>query len=188
MSTDRTTSTPVSAAPSGVHTDPPPKPGPRIRPRARPAPSCEPLPGAMPLSEPGVPLQTGSGYDVGYKKPPLESRFRPGRSGNPKGRPRGAKGLKTMVRETLTQKVSVRTGAGDKRMSRMEAMMHKAIELAMKGNVRALLQVFSLYASAVPDAPTPAQATMSNEELTATDLAILEELKRSLGEAGEPSQ
>lgn len=188
MSIDRTTSTPGSATPTGVHTDRPSNAGPQIRQRTRPAPNCEPPAGAKPLGAPGVPLETGPAYDIGYKKPPLESRFRPGRSGNPKGRPRGAKGLKTMVRETLTQRVAVRTAVGDKRMSRMEAVLHKTVELAMKGNQRALLQLYSLYASAVPDAPTPAQVSMSNEELTATDLAILEELKRSLGEGGESSQ
>ena len=30
-------------------------------------------------------------YEVGYGKPPEASRFKPGRSGNPKGRPRGSK-------------------------------------------------------------------------------------------------
>ena len=35
--------------------------------------------------------QPRSGYEVGYAKPPLATRFAPGRSGNPKGRPRGSK-------------------------------------------------------------------------------------------------
>ena len=30
-------------------------------------------------------------YEVGYAKPPVETRFRPGQSGNPRGRPKGAK-------------------------------------------------------------------------------------------------
>ncbi|QGN56134.1 DUF5681 domain-containing protein [Novosphingobium sp. Gsoil 351] len=188
MSTDRNTSTPTFAAASGAQTDPRPIPGPRIRQRERPAPTCEPPAVVKPPSEVGIPLETGTDYDVGYKKPPFESRFKPGRSGNPKGRPRGAKGLKTMVRETLTQKVAVRTAAGDKRMSRMEAVLHKTVELAMKGNQRALQQLYALYASAVPDAPAPALATMSNQELTATDLAILEELKASFAPTGEPDQ
>jgi Family of unknown function (DUF5681) len=31
----------------------------------------------------------GGGYQVGYGKPPVHSRFRKGQSGNPRGRPRG---------------------------------------------------------------------------------------------------
>ena len=30
-------------------------------------------------------------YEVGYAKPPVETRFKPGQSGNPRGRPKGAK-------------------------------------------------------------------------------------------------
>lgn len=34
-------------------------------------------------------LAARPGYDVGYAKPPVGTRFKPGQSGNPKGRPRG---------------------------------------------------------------------------------------------------
>ena len=117
---------------------------------------------------------------MGYRKPPLHTRFQAGRSGNPRGRPKAAKGLKTIVRETLTAKVLVRSGTGERKMSRMEAVLHKTIELAMKGNSRAQLQLTSLYASAVPEAALPLAASLPAEELTATDLAMLEELKASI--------
>lgn len=136
-------------------------------PPAKPIP-VEPLPG-----EDDVPH-----YLVGYRKPPKHSQFKPGHSGNPRGRPREAKGLKTIVRDTLTAKVSVRTATGDKRMSRMEAVMYKTVELGMKGNPRALAQLISLYSAAVPEAAIP-NVDQPVEELSATDIAILEELKAS---------
>ena len=40
-------------------------------------------------------------YAIGYCKPPVESRFRKGQSGNPGGRPRGAKKLVTLLAEAL---------------------------------------------------------------------------------------
>ena len=64
-------------------------------------------------------------------------------------------------------------------MHRIEAVLHKAFELALKGNPRALSQVLSLYASAVPETVV-ADSPMPAEELTPTDLAILEELKATL--------
>lgn len=118
-------------------------------------------------------------YQVGYRKPPLHTRFRPGRSGNPRGRPRSAKGLKTIVRESLTQKVAVRTATGEKKISRIEAVLHKLVEQAMKGNPRALAELLKLYAAAVPDAPL-SSGEAAAEELTETDLAILEVLKTQL--------
>jgi hypothetical protein len=118
-------------------------------------------------------------YEVGYRRPPAHTRFKPGRSGNPKGRPKGARGMNTLARELLTARVPVRTGSGEKRMHRIEAVLHKTFELALKGNPRALSQVLSLYASAVPETAA-ADSPLPAEELTMTDLAILEEFKASL--------
>ena len=64
-------------------------------------------------------------------------------------------------------------------MHRIEAVLHKTFELALKGNPRALSQVLSLYASAVPETPV-VEAASAVDELSMTDLAILEELKASL--------
>jgi hypothetical protein len=66
-------------------------------------------------------------YEVGYGRPPLASRFQPGRSGNPKGRPKGAKNLTTLTREKLDAKVSVREGGREKRMSKGEIGVTKLV-------------------------------------------------------------
>lgn len=44
-------------------------------------------------------LPTKSDYKAGYAKPPHHGRFKPGQSGNPKGRPRGAKNLRPTSNE-----------------------------------------------------------------------------------------
>jgi len=61
-------------------------------------------------------------YEVGYGKPPVASRFQPGQSGNPKGRPRGAKNranaipalneerMKIVVQEEAYRSISIRDG------------------------------------------------------------------------------
>lgn len=155
-----------------------------------PRPSSSPISAApaSSLSQEAVPpaggtntTQSGS-YDIGYGRPPRHTRFKPGQSGNPKGRPKAAKGLKTIVRETLTQKVAVRTASGEKKISRINAVLHKLVELAMKGNPRAMAELLKLYGAAVPDGAAN-DAGPAPEELSATDLAILEQLKASL--AGE---
>ena len=46
-------------------------------------------------------------YKVGYKKPPLHTRFRKGQSGNPRGRPRGSKNLSTLLTDALNEPVVV---------------------------------------------------------------------------------
>ena len=43
-------------------------------------------------------------YAVGYGKPPLETRFPKGQSGNPGGRPRGTKTLAVLLAEALSRR------------------------------------------------------------------------------------
>jgi Family of unknown function (DUF5681) len=124
-------------------------------------------------------------YEVGYKKPPKSSQFQPGQSGNPKGRKQGTKGMKTLARETLTAKVTVRTTDGTKKMARIEALMHKFIELAMKGNPRAMLALFSMYENAIPDRAYSDGADIATPPLTETDEAILAELRTLLMSEGD---
>lgn len=118
-------------------------------------------------------------YQVGYGKPPVATRFTKGVSGNPKGRPRFAKSLDTIVREVMLEKVPIRTAGGEKRVSRAEALVMKQLELASKGNVRALLQLLQLFRVAVPEQAT-AIGGSADIESTETDRAILDALQTQL--------
>jgi hypothetical protein len=152
---------------------------PPVRSRTRPALPGQGNPAVPEMTEPQQ-AKEEAGYAVGYGKPPAATRFKIGQSGNLKGRPKAAKGLATIVRDTMTQKVAVRTPSGEKRISRIEAALHKTVELAMKGNPRALGQLIKLYADAVPEAKSSVDAPELAEDLTATDVAILEELRLML--------
>jgi len=44
----------------------------------------------------------GPHYEVGYGKPPRHTRFEPGVSGNPHGRPKDAKNLSTLVHDAAS--------------------------------------------------------------------------------------
>ena len=43
---------------------------------------------------------------IGYRRPPVATRFRPGQSGNPRGRPRGARNLSTVIAAALGERVA----------------------------------------------------------------------------------
>src|SRR5215510_10011610 len=47
------------------------------------------------------------GWKVGFRKPPVHSRFKPGQSGNPAGRPKGTCNFKSDVRDTLQSVVKI---------------------------------------------------------------------------------
>ncbi|MBN9437466.1 DUF5681 domain-containing protein [Bosea sp. (in: a-proteobacteria)] len=67
------------------------------------------------------------GYEVGHGRPPVATRFKPGQSGNPKGRPKASKNLSTLAREKLQAKVSVRENGRERRMSKAEIGVTKMV-------------------------------------------------------------
>jgi len=107
-------SSPTSSEIDNPHAEP--RSLPPARHRARPAAAPQPVADESP--------KQGSDYEVGYGRPPAHTRFKAGKSGNPKGRPKGARGLNTLARELLTARVPVRTASGEKRMHRIEAVLH----------------------------------------------------------------
>ena len=81
--------------------------------------------------------QGGSdGYEVGYGKPPLHTRFQPGRSGNPKGRPKGTKNFRTDLAEELSERILVREGDRARHVSKQRALIMTLMASTLKGNTR----------------------------------------------------
>lgn len=87
---------------------------------------------------------TGSDYEVGYGKPPLHTRFQPGRSGNPRGRPKGTKNLKTDLMEELGEKILVREGEQSRRVSKQRAFVKAVVARTLNGDVRAASLLMSM--------------------------------------------
>ena len=112
----------------------------------------------------------------------MTTRFKPGQSGNPKGRPKGAKGLNTIVRETLGGKLAVRTSEGTRKISKIEAVLQKTLEKALKGDARAQFELMKLWRIAVPDSPDAHDAAGNGESLSSADLAILAAFEAQLTE------
>ena len=83
-------------------------------------------------------------YKVGYGRPPEQSRFKPGQSGNPKGRPAGRPNAKTMFERVIHKKVSVRQGENTREMPMFEAMVHAHAVKGVKGDARSAGLVFNL--------------------------------------------
>jgi hypothetical protein len=85
-----------------------------------------------------------SAYSVDYRKPPAASRFKPGTSGNAKGRPKGSRNLKTLIRDAMTAKISIQEGETTRRVSKLEGVVLRQLQSALKGNDRAAMAVVKM--------------------------------------------
>src|SRR5205814_10537808 len=68
---------------------------------------------------------------VGYRKPPEGTRFKPGQSGNPKGRPKGVRNFETDLDETLRELVDVNKGGVRRRVTNQKAMLINLLQKAL---------------------------------------------------------
>jgi Family of unknown function (DUF5681) len=92
----------------------------------------------------GANSRSDEAYTIGFGRPPLGSRFKRGISGNPKGRPKHSKNLKTLIRQALTAPIAVQEGARSRRVSKLEGVVLRQLQGALKGNDRAALAIIKM--------------------------------------------
>ena len=147
-------------------------------------------------------------YDVGYRKPPLATRFQKGVSGNPRGRPKGARNLSTVVAAALNEKVlitengwkspnaaeydgqtfktfqeanAVTENGRKRRISKFEAAVKQLVNRAAGGEARAtqlLLGLIQAGEARAVEAPVPG--------FEDGDEDALRELMRRIGQGRSP--
>ena len=81
-------------------------------------------------------------YEVGYARPPKATRFQAGRSGNPRGRPRGVKNFATLFTEELARSVTLTENGRRRRMAKREALIKQTINKALSNDPKAAALVF----------------------------------------------
>ena len=81
---------------------------------------------------------------VGYGRPPIASRFKPGTSGNARGRPKGSINLKTQVEQAMTASISIQVGAKTKRVSRIAGVVLRQLQKALMGDCPAAIAVIKM--------------------------------------------
>lgn len=81
---------------------------------------------------------------VGYRNPPVHSRFRKGESGNPSGRAKGSQNFKTIFNKILREEVSLREGTEVRKVTKAEAVVRGMVVGALKGDQRNLAMLFRL--------------------------------------------
>jgi hypothetical protein len=121
---------------------------------------------------------------VGYKNPPKHSRFQAGKSGNPKGRPKGSKNLETIVREEGAKKVTVNGPKGQRVVTITQAIVMQMAAKAARGDRSSQRDFLAMYARHEEAWSAKDEATL----IQRNDHAVLETFaKRIRSYAANPS-
>lgn len=122
-------------------------------------------------------------YEIGYGKPPLGTRFQPGRSGNPNGRRKGTKSVSSQLSTILQRMVPVTENGREKKMPLQEVMLNSIANKAAKGDLKSvqfLLDIQDRYRDS--DAQTIEQS-----DLMPDDLQIIADFVSRLSDQGAPN-
>ena len=125
-------------------------------------------------------------YAVGYGRPPLPSRFKPGQSGNTKGRQKQSRNMRTVLQQVLSEDMKIREGGRVRRMPTVEALVRTTLSRAFKGDPKAMASLLVLVKQYGYGADQDASAA---ELLSGTDFkAIINEyIDRNLPEPRTPT-
>jgi hypothetical protein len=78
---------------------------------------------------------------VGYRQPPKQHQFQPGQSGNPSGRPKGARSFLSDLRDELAEVVPVAEGDGTVEVTKQRAIVRALVRKAVAGDARAIATI-----------------------------------------------
>lgn len=120
-------------------------------------------------------------YAVGYGKPPVATRFKPGQSGNPCGRPKRTPTLAECVQREARRTILATEDGAVRKMSKLDALAKRLMQQALKGDARATQQVMQLLSLA----QTAEESTRRvNEAERIGDEAVMQGLLQRLGQLG----
>lgn len=122
--------------------------------------------------------------EAGYCKPPKESRFKKGQSGNPAGRPKSKGNLLSFQIAEMDREVNTTSG---QQISQREAYVRALIEHATLGNSPSFRKFIELGRRAhmfdkLPDGSPPTSGVIHIDRNRGFELANMERLRKELRE------
>ena len=110
-------------------------------------------------------LKMYSDDEVGYGKPPKSGQFKPGQSGNPRGRPKGARNVNTLMQRELARKVVASVDGERKSISALDVIVRQLIQDGLKGKASDRLKVLAAIDKYCPQ--------ILEEDLTPSTIEVL---------------
>ena len=115
-------------------------------------------------------------YEVGYGRPPRQTRFEPGRSGNPRGRPNRSKNLATLLSEALREPVIVTENGRRRKVSKRQAVIKQLVNRSARGDLKAMQMLLG----AMQEIEHRGEAEPAETTFDGVDQKVIEQLKARL--------
>jgi len=115
-------------------------------------------------------------YEVGYGRPPRQTRFEPGRSGNPRGRPNRSKNLATLVSEALREPVIVTENGRRRKVSKRQAVIKQLVNRSARGDLKAMQMLLGT----MQEIEHRGEAEPAETTFDGVDQKVIEQLKARL--------
>jgi hypothetical protein len=128
------------------------------------------------------PSDAAPAYAVGYGRPPVHTRFKPGHTKRG-GRAKGQRNARTAFEGILNEKITLSEGQRPRSLSKRDAVYLRITNDAVSGNAKAqsnLIALMRMFGE-------PQEAT-NREPFTADDDAVIADFLRRHGNQAEPTQ
>jgi Family of unknown function (DUF5681) len=115
-------------------------------------------------------------YEIGYGKPPRHTRFKPGQSGNPRGRPSGSKNLSTLLSEALNEPVIVAENGRRRKITKRQAIITQLVNRSASADLMATQILLTI----LQDIERRAEPSAVETSFGPEDEKVIEQLKARL--------
>jgi hypothetical protein len=106
---------------------------------------------------------------VGYRQPPVHTRFQPGKSGNPRGRPKASKDIQARLKKAAAQKVVVQEGGKQRKVDKLDLAMTQLMNGAAQGKPALLKMALAQ----IQNAELAEPSTTSQDDFADTDREVI---------------
>lgn len=133
---------------------------------------------------------SGGDYEVGYKKPPIHSRWKKGQSGNKKGRPKKKLGLSDIEKaldEALSESLAVNDNGTVRKIKKLKALAIQTVNKALKGHHPSANLLMAHYARRTAGGAEEAGASATADEFKAEMEVLFGEIAAKSQSAEPPS-
>jgi predicted ATPase len=128
--------------------------------------------------------ETTGNFEVGFGRPPRHSQFVKGKSGNPKGRPKGSQNLATIFEKVGRERITVTENGRSRTLTKKHAAVLQLTNKSVSGDTKALRDY--LHLTQTYEAAQQNGTPVSDERDTAVMESILKRIRLTDTAGSEP--